>query len=92
MGTLVAIAYTEDAVVALAAIQPKKVRQQIKKRIDALANDPKPPGSAKVIGVMDGPHEVYRVRQGKHRVLYSVRGDTEVVVLDIGHRKDVYRD
>lgn len=92
MGTLIALAYTKAALEALAAVEPKKVRQQIKGKIDALLNDPKPPGSAKVQGVMDGPYEVYRIRQGKHRVLYSVRGDTEILILDIGHRKDIYRD
>ena len=35
---------------------------------------------------------VYRVRSGDYRILYLVRTNYgEVVVLDIGHRKDVYR-
>lgn len=90
MGTLIGIAYTEAALKGLAAIDQKKIRQQIKKRIDALADDPRPPGCDKMEGVMDGPYEVYRVRQGKHRVIYSAR-PSEIIVLDIGHRKEIYR-
>ena len=91
MGTLYGIAYTADALRDLAAIQPKKVRQQIKNKIDTLASNPHPQGSAKVQGAMDGLWEVFRIRQGEYRALYSVRGETEIVVLHIGHRKHVYR-
>ena len=37
-----------------------------------------------------GAEPVYRVRQGDYRILYVVR-EIEVIVLDIDHRKDVYR-
>jgi mRNA-degrading endonuclease RelE of RelBE toxin-antitoxin system len=40
--------------------------------------------------VSDGEYPVYRVRQGDYRILYSVR-PIIIVILDIGHRKDVYR-
>lgn len=89
MGTLVGISYTEAALRGLAAIEPKKIRKQMKKRIDELAKNPRPPGSKKLDGVMDGKYEVYRVRQGKHRAIYSIR-PSEIMVLDVGHRKDVY--
>lgn len=92
MGTLLGIAYAKAALDGLAEVQPKKIRQQVKARIDALAANPKPQGCAKVMGSLaDGLHEVYRVRQGDYRILYSIQGETEIVVLDIGHRKDVYR-
>jgi mRNA-degrading endonuclease RelE of RelBE toxin-antitoxin system len=39
---------------------------------------------------MDGDNPVHRARRGKHRILCSVRGDI-IVILDIDHRKDVYR-
>jgi mRNA interferase RelE/StbE len=40
----------------------------------------------------DGDEPVYRIRSGDYRVVYAVRSDpNEVVILDIGHRKDVYR-
>ena len=92
MGTLLALAYTEAALKALVEVEPKKVRRQIKARIEKLAADPKPPGCTKMLGSRaDGLNEVYRVRQGDYRVIYSIRGETEVAVLDIGHRKDIYR-
>lgn len=92
MGTLLAVAYTETALAGLRDIEPKKIRQQIVARIDRLVADPHPQGSVQLRGVMDGVYEVFRIRQGDYRVLYSVRGETEILVLDIGHRKDVYRN
>lgn len=91
MGTLFAVAYSEGALASLRGIEPKKIRQQIVKKIAALANDPKPPGCCKVQGMTNGSDEVYRIRSGDYRALYALR-DTEVLVLDIGHRKDVYRN
>ncbi len=92
MSTLLSIAYSEAALASLRVIEPKKVRQQIVKKIAALAGDPKPPGCVKVQGMTDGAEEVYRIRSGDYRALYVVRGDSEIIVLDIGHRKDVYRN
>jgi mRNA interferase RelE/StbE len=91
MGTLFAIAYHEDALKGLRDVQPKKVRQQIVNRINALAENPKPQGCAKVHGMSEGVAEVYRVRQGDYRILYSAQSDSEILILDVGHRKDVYR-
>lgn len=90
MKTLYGFAYTEDALKYLETTVPVKIRKQIKKRIEALAATPIPPGSKKLIGVMDGDNPVYRVRQGDYRILYSVR-HVIIVILDIDHRKDVYR-
>lgn len=40
----------------------------------------------------DGEDQVYRVRSGDYRILYVVRGNPhQIVVLDIDHRRDVYR-
>jgi hypothetical protein len=36
------------------------------------------------------PSSVYRIRHGDYRILYSVR-PVIIVILDIDHRKDVYR-
>ena len=66
---------------------PKKVAQQIVKRIQALAHAPRPPGSKKLSG-----EEKYRVRQGDYRVVYSIDDAKKLVeVVKIGHRRDVYR-
>ena len=66
---------------------PKRDRQRIVGRIQGLGRDPRPPGCEKLSGA-----EKYRVRQGDYRVLYTVDDDArEVVVVRIGHRRDVYR-
>jgi mRNA interferase RelE/StbE len=69
---------------------PQKVRKQIVSKIKQLAFDPYPPTSRLIQGMMNGEERVYRIRSGDYRILYVVRGDL-VVVLDIDHRKDVYK-
>lgn len=56
-------------------------------RIEALADNPRPLGSEKLSG-----QERFRIRQGRYRILYEIR-DTELVVMvvKVGHRRDVYR-
>jgi mRNA interferase RelE/StbE len=90
MGVLYGFAYTETALRFLESTVPGKIRGQIKRRIEALAANPAPPGCKRLVGVMDGDCPVYRIRQGDYRILYSVR-PIIIVILDIGHRKDVYR-
>ncbi len=72
----------------LLAVSTKNDRQRIVKRIQALADDPRPPGCQKLSG-----YDRYRLRQGRYRIVYEVR-DAEVVVnvIRIGYRRDVYRD
>jgi mRNA interferase RelE/StbE len=66
---------------------PKKDLQKILHRIDALAKDPRPPGSEK----LTGQHR-YRVRQGRYRIAYSIQDkELTVWVVKVGHRKDIYR-
>ena len=90
MPSLYGFAYTESALSFLESRVPDKIRAQIKRRVERLAADPRPPGCKKLVGVMDGEYPVYRVRQGAYRILYSVRG-VIIVILDIADRKDVYR-
>lgn len=65
----------------------RRDRRRLVVRIQTLRADPRPPGSEKLSG-----HDLYRVRQGNYRVLYSI-DDTErtIVLLKIGHRREVYR-
>lgn len=69
---------------------PKKFRGQIVGKIKQLAFNPYPPTCKALQGMADGEEKVYRIRSGDYRILYVVRGNI-VVVLDIGHRKDIYR-
>jgi mRNA interferase RelE/StbE len=71
----------------LAAINTKSDRQRIVKRIQSLADDPRPSGSRKLSG-----RERYRIRQGHFRILYTIEDAVlTVYVVKVGHRKDVYR-
>lgn len=66
---------------------PLKDRRRIVRRIEALAKDPRPPGCEKLSG-----QEKYRVRQGDYRILFAVDDEElNVVVVKIGHRRDIYR-
>lgn len=71
----------------LVSIPKKKDRRRIVRRIEALAENPRPPGCQKLSG-----YDRYRLRQGDYRILYEIRDrDVVVVVIKIGHRRDVYR-
>ena len=83
-------AYTEAALEFLERKIAPKIRGQIRRKIEALALNTVPPGSKKLRGLPDGEEEVRRIRCGDYRVLYVVR-ETVIVILDIDHRKDVYR-
>ena len=65
---------------------PKKDRKLVAKRIESLGDNPRPPGCQKLSG-----EDKYRVRQGPYRILYLIEDDEIiVVVVKIGHRRDVY--
>ncbi|MBI5488664.1 MAG: type II toxin-antitoxin system RelE/ParE family toxin [Deltaproteobacteria bacterium] len=62
-------------------------RARVLSAAEALADNPRPPGCAKVRG---SPY--WRIRVGVFRVLYEIQGDSLVVlVVRIGHRREVYR-
>jgi mRNA interferase RelE/StbE len=76
-----------SAVKEIEAISSKKDRQRIIKRIEALADDPRPPGVQKLSG-----RDRYRIRQGVYRIVYAIEDrDLCVVVVKVGHRREVYR-
>ena len=63
-------------------------QRRVARAILALVDDPRPQGSRKLTGYDD----VFRIRVGRYRVLYSVSGKKLVIIiLKIGHRKHVYR-
>jgi len=71
----------------LESIGTRADRRRIVERIQALADDPRPPGSQKLSG-----RDRYRLRQDRYRILYSIQDEILVVhVVRIAHRKDVYR-
>jgi mRNA interferase RelE/StbE len=63
--------------------------KKIDKALMGLAENPAPLNSKQLSGE-DPP--LYRVRVGDYRILYQIENDVLVVlVVHIGHRKDVYR-
>ena len=66
---------------------PKQNRRRIVAKITSLSRDPRPPGCEKLSG-----HDQYRLRHGNYRILYEIQDlDLIVVVVKVGHRRDVYR-
>ncbi len=66
---------------------PKKDLVRLLARIEALADDPRPPGCEKL-----SAQERYRIRQGNYRVVYSIEDAVLTVwVVKVGHRREVYR-
>lgn len=65
-------------------------RRVVARSIDRLALDPRPRG-AKVLEGRAG-ERIWRVRAGDYRILYEIR-DRELIVLivRVGHRREVYR-
>lgn len=72
----------------LQAISDKATLTRLIDKIKSLATQPRPPGSEKLAGRTN----LYRVRQGNYRVIYSVDDQERVVdVIKVDHRRDVYR-
>ncbi len=66
---------------------PKKDLKKILTRIKSLAADPRPPGCEKLTG-----QDRYRLRQGRYRIVYAIQDEERsVIVVKVGHRKDIHR-
>jgi mRNA interferase RelE/StbE len=66
----------------------KSLQIRLGRRIDSLAENPRPQGIKKLAGEED----LYRLRAGDYRIIYRIQ-DKRLVVLavGIGHRAEVYR-
>ncbi len=70
---------------ALRKLDPQ-VRRRVQGAIALLAQDPRPPGARALQG-----RPGLRVRVGDYRIIYTVKDDVLlVVVVRLGHRRDVY--
>ena len=71
---------------ALRKLDPQ-VRRRVQGVITLLAEDPRPPASRPLKG-----RPGFRVRVGDYRIIYMIDdGVLLVVVVTVGHRRDVYR-
>lgn len=65
---------------------PPEVSPRIQGAIELLARDPRPPAARALQG-----RPGLRVRVGDYRIVYAVEDDVLlVVVVTVGHRRDVY--
>lgn len=61
--------------------------EKIRDLLLTLGSDPRPNGCRKLTG-----REGWRLRVGPYRVIYEIDDAVRVItVLDVGHRRDIYR-
>jgi len=77
---------TRAAEKGLRRLSPE-VRRRVGARIDRLADDPRPAGARELSGCADD----WRARVGAYRVCRIDDDARAVVVVEVGHRGDVYR-
>ena len=67
---------------------PKSVIQRVVSVLEALEEDPRPAGSAKL-----QEHDLWKLRVGSYRIIYEIDDERHTVtVYRIRHRRDVYRN
>jgi len=64
---------------------PTEAKRRVQAAIDLLADDPRPPAAKKLVARPE-----WRVRTGDYWILYRI-DDRVLVVVDVGHRRDIYR-
>ncbi len=73
---------------ALKKVKDDPARRRIVKAIDGLTTNPRPPGAIAI----QGGAGLLRIRVGDYRIIYTVEDAARtVLVVTIGHRRDVYR-
>ena len=82
-----AVAFKPAAVRQLRKL-PEDGRRRVAARIDALAAEPRQADAE----ALQGASDLYRIRVGDYRVVYQLQRTALVIlVVRIGHRRDVYR-
>lgn len=73
----------QKELVALGETEYEKIKQAILR----LSDNPRPSGCSKLIG-----REGWKIRVGNYRIIYEINDKAkEIIVLHVGHRRDVYR-
>jgi mRNA interferase RelE/StbE len=79
---------TEKTLLKLAK-KDRALMVRIDRALLSLADNPTPPNSKNLVGEVAN---LYRLRVGDYRIIYQVDGGKLIVlVVHVGHRKDVYR-
>ena len=67
---------------------PRHARDRLLASIETFSNDPRPPGSTKLVG----EETAWRLRIGDYRVVYDIYDDVlTVLIVRAGHRREIYR-
>ena len=81
------IGFTKSAAKALKAI-PRTDQKRIAEKIEILAESLPDPAKTK----MKGDNPFHRIRVGDYRIVYEIQNEILLIlILKIGHRKEVYR-
>ena len=65
-----------------------EIRDRVIAAIQALTNNPRPPGCRKLVGSKND----WRIRVGDYRVIYEIADEIRVVRVNrVRHRREVYR-
>jgi mRNA interferase RelE/StbE len=72
----------------LRKLREKSLAARLVTAMRDLAGHPRPPGCEKLVGAED----LYRIRVGDYRIIYQIRDELLLVlVVKIGHRREIYR-
>ncbi len=78
----------KPAAVRAFAKLPKDAQRAVRFSIDALSDNPLPPKVKK----LEGEENLYRIRVRDYRIVYQIQKEIFLIlVVKIGHRKEVYR-
>ena len=67
---------------------PTPLRRRITEAIEGLESKPRPHGVKKLTGA----ENLWRIRVGDYRIVYTIEDDRLIVlVVKIGHRREIYR-
>ena len=81
------IEFKRSAAKALKKI-PRRDQKRIRDKIDSFSEGLPDPNITK----MKGDNPFHRIRVGDYRIVYEIQDDIlSILVLKIGHRKDIYR-
>jgi mRNA interferase RelE/StbE len=66
----------------------RQIQRNLRPRIDALANQPRPTGAKK----LKGRDDLWRIRVGDYRIVYEIQDRILVVLaVRVAHRREVFR-
>ena len=88
MSRCYSVALTGPAAKQVRKLQPPD-RRRVLAAIASLEDEPRPPGVRKLVG----EENAWRIRTGDFRVIYEIDdGLVSVLVVRVGHRRDVYEN